>query len=152
MSCGSQPRSMKSGAEPSNWPKYVHSGVGRCISRSISIASHHETWPRKPQYLSPNPHTSPACHRLTTILLTFDGRKHVAPSSRETSSSMRSSERRRRLCLTMCSISLQQPIREDGFISTGNATDSASVGVQANRKPSNLGGNEQVGMKLGFLE
>jgi len=44
------------------------------------------------------------------------------------------------------------PIREDGFISTGNATDSASVGVQANRKPSNLGGNEQVGMKLGFLE
>jgi len=24
------------------------------------------------------------------------------------------------------------PIREDGFISTGNATDSASVGVQAN--------------------
>ena len=44
------------------------------------------------------------------------------------------------------------PIREDGFISTGNATDSASVGVQANRKPSNLGENEQVGMKLGFLE
>jgi len=44
------------------------------------------------------------------------------------------------------------PIREDGFISTGNATDSASVGVQANRKPLNLGGNEQVGMKLGFLE
>ncbi len=54
--------------------------------------------------------------------------------------------------LMLIKFKVEIPIREDGFISTGNATDSASVGVQANWKPSNLGGNEQVGMKLGFLE